>query len=167
MTVNAGGTLSGEGTTPALIFGTGATLSPGNGHGTMVTTGSVSFSSGSTLSYDLKGTDLTPGGGVNDLLSGVINLTLDGVLNVAEATPGSFLSANLGDKWTLISYSGTLTDNTLSLGSLPALSGGNMFEIDTTEAGKVNLVVVPETSSAVLLGLGGLIAFRRRRSRAA
>ena len=76
----------------------------------------------------------------------------------------AFLGASLGDTWRLIDYSGTFTNNTLDLGATPALSGGNAFAVDTSVAGQVNLVVVPETSSTGLLGLTELLTLRRRRA---
>ena len=38
--------------------------------------------------------------------AGVVNLTLDGTLNVAETTAGSFLSASMGSQWRLINWAG-------------------------------------------------------------
>jgi fibronectin-binding autotransporter adhesin len=167
LTVSAGATVSGAGTLPASVtFAAGAVFAPGNSPGTVTTTGNVSFASTSVLEYDFLGTNTAVGGPDNDLLTGVINLTLDGVLNVTENTAGSFLSASLGDRWRIINYTGTLTDNGLTIGgTMPALSGSNMFAVDTSIAGQVNLVVVavPETSSAALIGLTTLVTLRRRR----
>ncbi|MDB6070978.1 MAG: uncharacterized protein JWL81_2149, partial [Verrucomicrobiales bacterium] len=167
ITVASTATLGGSGTLGGpLTVNDGGVFSPGNSPGTLTTTTSATFSNTSVLIYDFLGTDLTVGGVNNDLFTGVTNLTLDGTLNVAETSPGSFLSANPGDMWRLINYSGTLLDNTLDLGSMPALAAGNSFEIDTSIAGQVNLVVVPETSTFCLLGLSALWTLRRRRNAA-
>ena len=164
ISVASGATLGGSGSLGgALTVADGGIFAPGNSPGTLTTTTSASFGNSSVLSYEFNGGDTTVGGGVNDLFTGVINLTLDGVLNVNETVVGSFLSASLGDTWRLIDYSGTFTNNTLDLGATPALSGGNAFAVDTSVAGQVNLVVVPETSSAGLLGLTALLTLRRRR----
>ena len=164
-TVASGATLGGTGTLGSrLTVADGGILSPGNSPGTLTTTSSATFSNSSVLNYEFLGTDTTVGGLNNDLFTGVTNLTLDGVLNISETVTGSFLSASLGDVWRIIEYTGTLGDNTLSLGSVPALSGGNYFSISTATAGQVNLVVVPETSSVGLLGLTALLALRRRRA---
>jgi len=78
---------------------------------------------------------------------------------------GNFLLANGGDKWRLINYTGTLTDNGLTLGSLPALADPSYsLALDTGTAGQISLVVVPEPHTAVLL-LGGLALLSRIASR--
>ena len=162
--VAAGATLGGSGILGgALTVADGGILAPGNGPGTLTTTTSASFGNASVLSYEFLGTDTSVGGVNNDLFTGVINLTLDGVLIVNETVAGSFLSASLGNTWRLINYSGTFTNNTLNLGSTPVLSGGNAFAVDTSVSGQVNLVVVPETSSVGLLGVTALLTLRRRR----
>ncbi len=164
ISVASGATLGGSGSLGgALTVADGGIFAPGNSPGTLTTTTSATFGNASVLSYEFLGTDTSVGGVNNDLFTGVINLTLDGVLNVNETVAGSFLSASLGDTWRLINYSGTFTNNTLDLGTTPALSGGNAFAVDTSVAGQVNLVVVPETSSVGLLGLTALLTLRRRR----
>ncbi len=167
ISVASGATLGGSGSLGgALNVADGGILAPGTGSGTLTTNTSVAFNDLSVLNYDFLGTDQTVGGVNNDLFTGVTTLTLDGVLNVSETVAGSFLSASLGNMWRLINYSGTLTDNTLNLGTTPGLSGGLAFAVDTNTTGQVNLVVVPETSSAGLLGLTALLTLRRRRKAA-
>jgi fibronectin-binding autotransporter adhesin len=77
------------------------------------------------------------------------NLTLHGTLNVSEIGAGSFLSATQGSTWRLFDYTGTLTDNGLSLGTTPALSPGLSFSVDTSTPNQVNLIVVPEPTVIV------------------
>jgi fibronectin-binding autotransporter adhesin len=162
-TVYAGGTLGGSGTINSSLSIVGGTLAPGNSPGTFTVNNTVSFDANSTLSYDLNGADNTVGSNVNDLLMGVTNLTLDGVLNVMETSANSFLSATAGEKWRLANYSGTLTNNGLNLGSMPALPAGLAFQIDTSTPNQINLMAVPEASAFMLVGLvaGGGLAVRR------
>jgi len=163
-------TLEGSGSVAGSVTANG-TISPGlsGGVGTMTFGSNLGMGSGSLLTYQLNGGDTTVGGAVNDLISLAGNLTLAGTLNVSESVLNSFLSASVGDTWRLMDYTGTLTDNGLSLGSMPALSGGLIFNLDTTTAGQVNLVVVPEPATMVsgMIGMGWMAAAaaRRRKSR--
>ncbi len=159
-----GGTLGGSGSVAASVnVGAGAILAPGTSPGTFTINNSLSLDAASSLSYELVGNNLTVGGGVNDLTTGITNLVLDGTLNVAELGAGTFLSAVAGDKWRLFNYSGTLTDNGLNLGSMPTLSTG-FFAIDTSTTGQVNLIVaVPEPTSLLAIGAVAGLVLRRRR----
>jgi fibronectin-binding autotransporter adhesin len=160
------GVLGGSGTIAASVTVGAAELAPGSSPATLtISSAALGLSSSSTLSYELCGTDTTVGGGINDLIQSVTDLVLDGTLNVTETVSNSFLSANAGDQWTLITYTNNLTDNGLELGTMPALSGGMYFAVDTATAGQVNLVVVPEPGTLALLaaGLIGLIAYAWRR----
>ena len=143
------------------------TISPGvsGSAGTLSFASDLGLDSGSVLSYGLNGTNTTAGGGVNDLSVVTGNLTLDGTLNVSEISAGSFLSATQGSTWQLLTYTGTLTDNTLSLGSTPALSAGLTLAVDTSTPNQVNLIVVPEpvTTAAAVLGVGFIVMSRMRR----
>jgi fibronectin-binding autotransporter adhesin len=160
-TVSSGATLGGSGTVGALTVLAGGNLAPGNSPGTL-NTGTVSLADTSVLAFELNPTDFTVGGNINDLINVTGNLTLDGILNVV-ATSGDFLSAAIGTKWRLFDYSGSLTDNVLSLGSIPSLGGGLEWDIDTATAGQVNLVIIPEPGAALLGGFGLIVLLRRRR----
>jgi fibronectin-binding autotransporter adhesin len=160
-TVASGATIGGSGTVGAMTVEGGATLAPGNSPGTL-NTGTLTLADTSILSFELNPTNETVGSNINDLVSVTGNLTLDGILNVV-ATSGDFLSATEGMAWRLFNYTGTLTNNLVTLGTLPTLSGSLAWEIDTATAGQVNLVVVPEPGAALLGGLGLLALLRRRR----
>src|SRR6185503_7614853 len=87
------------------------------------------------------------GGGTNDLIVVNGNLTLDGILNVTALTGfydfGSGSSAT--NVYRLFNYTpGGLTDNILTLGSMP---GGTRGFIDTSISGQVNLFVIPEPAT--------------------
>ena len=123
VTIATAGTLGGTGTIAGVVTCNG-TLAPG------VAAGSLTFSSGlvlastSKLEYDL--------GSTSDLTAVTGNLTLDGTVNITAA------SGFTAGTYTLISYTGTLTSNTLSVGSMPT---GYSATVNIANAGQVNLVV--------------------------
>ncbi len=145
-TVN-GGTLGGTGTLGGSVTING-TLAPGASAGTL-NTGTTILNSGATLAYELDGDNTTVGGAINDLTAVAGNLTLDGTLNV---TGPNFASAALGDTYRLFTYSGTLTNNTLNLGSMPTLPGGYTFSINTATSGQVNLLVSAASGTSTYTG---------------
>jgi fibronectin-binding autotransporter adhesin len=133
--------------------------------GTLSFASNLSLGPASILSYGLDGTNTTSGGGVNDLSAVAGNLSLDGTLNVSEIGVNSFLSATTGDTWRLFTYSGTLTDNGLVLGSTPTLSSGLTLAVDTSTPNEVNLIVVPEPAVSAMVGIGVLALLRARLTR--
>jgi fibronectin-binding autotransporter adhesin len=159
--------LMGSGTVLGNVSSLG-TIAPGisGSAGTLSFANALALDSGSIMSYGLSGTNTAAGGGINDLSAVTGNLSLDGTLNVSEIGVGSFSSATQGNSWRLFTYSGTLTDNGLSLGSTPTLSSGLSFAVDTSTPNEVNLIVVPEPAAtgAAVLGVG-LVAFARMRRR--
>ncbi len=160
-TVQNGGTLAGSGTTGSVTINNGGTLAPGTSPGTLTISGDLGLNDSSILAFEFDPFDTTIGGGVNDLVSGISNFTLDGLLNVT-ATSGSFGGVTSGS-WRLFNYSGTLTNNILTLNSMPTLASGYSWSLDTATAGQVNLSVIPEPRAALLGGLGVLALLRRRR----
>jgi fibronectin-binding autotransporter adhesin len=166
LVAQAGTLLGGSGTiNGAVTMANGSILAPGTSPGTLTIASALNLNDATNLLFELSATDQTVGGGVNDLITGITNLTLDGVLNVVAI--GDFSTVSAGAKWRLFNYSGTLTDQLLTLGSMPTLAGGNSFAIDIATPGEVSLVVVPEPT-AVALGctgavLAGLAAWKRRR----
>lgn len=163
------GHLGGTGTIGAdVTYKSSDTINPGDlgsgakGVGTLGIDGNLSFVNGAKWNFQLDPADQTVGASINDLLVIGGDLTLDGILNVS-ATSGDFLSVGLGDAWTLATYNGSLTDNVLDFGTMPALSNNYKWAIDTSKSGQVDLIVIPETGSILLGGLGLLALLRRRR----
>ncbi len=159
-------TLSGTGlirTQGGVIVTNFGRLAPGASAGTLTIDANLVLSQESVLLFELNGTDQTVGAGVNDLVDGVNNLTLDGIL---EVTPlASFAGANVGDYWTLIRYDNVLTDNVLDISAATQslLTGGKSFAIDTSVANEIRLVIVPEPSTLGLFGLVTVGLLLRRR----
>jgi fibronectin-binding autotransporter adhesin len=160
-TVSSGAILGGSGTVGSLTILDGGFLEPGNSPGTL-NTGTLSLAEASVLGFELNPADTTIGSNINDLISVTGNFNLNGILNVV-ATSGDFLSVTAGATWRLFDYSGTLTNDELTLGSMPSLNGGLVWQIDTGTTGQVNLVAIPEPGAVLLGGLGFLVLLRRRR----
>jgi fibronectin-binding autotransporter adhesin len=165
--LGSGQVLGGSGTVVGNVTALG-TIAPGSSPGTLTFANDLSLGGGSILSYELSGTDMTVGSGINDLITLSGDLTLAGTINVTETVANSFLAADVGDSWRLFNFDGTLSGG-LSLGTMPTLSSGNSFQIDTSTPNQVNLVIVPEpgTIVTVMVGLGilGMVAARRRLQR--
>ncbi|MBY5793605.1 autotransporter outer membrane beta-barrel domain-containing protein [Rhizobium leguminosarum] len=135
ISVDASATLGGNGMIGGnVLIGDGATLSPGalnTEPGTLAILGDLFVSSGSILDYDL-GQAYTVGGAFNDLVTVGGDLTLDGTLNVTASAGGTFDPGI----YRLISYTGTFTDNGLTIGTIPAPGS----YVQTSIANQVNLV---------------------------
>ncbi len=145
-TVNSGATLGGSGSVAGTVTVTaGATLAPGNSAGTL-TVNELLLDDTSVLDFEL-GDPAGDAGIDSDLIEVNGNLTLDGVLNITDL--GSFGAGT----YRLIDYTGTLTDNTLTVGTLPP---GYAATVDTETPGQVNLVVTQNPYTiTVTTGAGG------------
>ncbi|WP_241133581.1 autotransporter-associated beta strand repeat-containing protein [Achromobacter insuavis] len=131
--VATGATLGGTGTLGGSAFVAG-TLSPGDttgAPGTLTINGDLTLGNTATLSYNF-GQAGTVGGPLNDLTIVKGNLTLDGTLNVATPPGGSFDPG----VYRVISYDGALTNNGLTIGTIPSPS----FSLQTAIDKQVNLV---------------------------
>src|SRR5207249_4948353 len=85
----------------------------------------------SVLKFDLGAPQLPPAAS-GDQIQVTGNLTLDGNLDITDT--GGF---GVGT-YTLMTYTGTLTNNTLNLRTVPS---GFFITLDTATSGQVNLVV--------------------------
>jgi fibronectin-binding autotransporter adhesin len=114
MTFVTGQTLAGAGTVVGTVtMANGATLSPGvSSPGVLTVMGSLVLNDSSILAYDL--------GIASDQIAVNGNLTLDGVLNVTDS--GGLAAGNK----TLITYTGALVNNTLTVGTMPSGFSGSL-----------------------------------------
>lgn len=129
-TVATTGTLGGTGTIAGAVTCNG-TLAPGNSASPLTLAAGLTLASTSTLNYEL--------GTISGRTSVTGNLTLDGTINVTAA------AGLASGTYTLITYTGTLTNNTLNVGSLPA---GYTATVNTATAGQVKLVMVNQANTA-------------------
>lgn len=152
--VSAGAILGGTGIVGGNINVTDATLSPGDvgGVGTL-NLGTLFLTPDSILSFHLGAPDQEPGVG-SDLITvgqatGPGTLVLDGTLNITDI--GGFG----GGLYRLINYTGSLTDNGLTIGTLPTGFSADGFSIVTSTAKQVSLLVdEPDRSHAMWDGNG-------------
>ncbi|KRC81464.1 hypothetical protein ASE13_03470 [Sphingomonas sp. Root241] len=132
VSVATGGTLGGTGTIGGNVAIADGILAAGSGGvGALTINGNLSLGSASQLAFEL-GQASVPGGPLNDLVNVGGNLTLDGTVNVTQTAGGSFGPG----VYRMFNYAGTLTDNGLTVGSLPS---GTAF-VQTAIANQVNLV---------------------------
>ena len=133
LTVNSGAKLSGTGTVGQVTINNGGEISPGSNSVGTLTTGSLILNNSSVLNFEL--------GTSSDQIIVNGNLTLNGILNITNS--GGF---DAGD-YTLITYTGTLTNNTIDIGTVPM----NSYQY-SIEAGS-GKVILHVTSKEELLPL--------------
>lgn len=133
--VAAAATLGGTGTIGGDVsIGAGGTLAPGDigtAPGTLGIGGDLNLAPAASLAYSFGQANVV-GGPFNDLTSVAGDLVLDGTLDVTLSPGGSFEPG----VYRVLDYGGTLTDNGLTLGAMPA---GDFF-VQTSIAQQVNLV---------------------------
>ena len=138
VTVKIGATLGGTGTVNgAVTVENGGTVAPGGSVGTL-TVGSLALSDSSTNAFELAATNSS------DKVIVTGDLTLDGVLNVTSLvgfTNGTYI---------LMTCSGNLLDNGLTLGDMPF---GKLYSLQA-EAGEVQLVVSTDSGVPEIAVLG-------------
>lgn len=135
-TVESGATLAGLGMLGgAVTVNNGGILSPGQGGAGTLTMGALMLNDSSTLNLDLGARGVV-GGPLNDLVAVNGHLTLDGTVNVTQ-TPGGKFDPGL---YRIINYTGTLTDNTLNIGLMPASAPPGSVSVLTTIPNQVDLV---------------------------
>jgi fibronectin-binding autotransporter adhesin len=140
-----------------------ATNAPGASAGNLIVAAGGTLAGVAGNNFSIQSLVLDPGATIEATLGGVNtlglfnvtgNLTLDGTLNIVNA--GGF---GLG-LYRLFDYGGTLTNNGLTIGSVPAGISPLGLSIQTAVAGQVNLVSQPvdltfwDGGSAALHGNG-------------
>ncbi len=133
--VSSGAALGGSGTVGGIAtIASGGTISPGAGGVGTLNVGSLDLSNGSILDFEL-GTATTPAGGAgNDLINVAGDLTLDGRLDITDI--GGFGAG----VYRLINYGGSLIDNGLDLGAMPAGVMPENLNVQTSVASQINLI---------------------------
>ncbi|WP_261527630.1 autotransporter outer membrane beta-barrel domain-containing protein [Burkholderia multivorans] len=134
-TVQSGATIGGTGTIGgSTMIANDGTLSPGNPGavpGTLSINGDLALNTGAALNYNFGQANVA-GGALNDLTKVGGDLTLAGTLNVVS-TPGSTFAPGV---YRVIDYSGGLTNNGLTIGTIPSPD----FFLQTSVAKQVNLI---------------------------
>ncbi|UPG92214.1 autotransporter outer membrane beta-barrel domain-containing protein [Luteibacter aegosomaticola] len=133
--VNAGGTLGGKGVIGGdVAVADGGTLNAGDvgsAPGTLSIRGDLALSTAANLNVDLGQANVV-GGPLNDLTKVAGDLTLGGQLNVSVSSGGTFDPGI----YRIISYGGGLTDNGLTIGSVPSPD----YLLQTSIDHQVNLI---------------------------
>ncbi|MEP9359555.1 autotransporter-associated beta strand repeat-containing protein [Sphingomonas sp. KR3-1] len=129
------GTLSGNGTIAgAVTMAAGTVIAPGSlGTAGTLRTGSLVLDAGTTLAFDL-GAPGTANAAQSDRIIVTGDLTLGGTLAVNDV--GGF---GMG-VYRLIDYTGSLTNNGLTVGTMPAGTDTSLVTIQTSIGQQVNLV---------------------------
>jgi fibronectin-binding autotransporter adhesin len=134
-TLSGGATLAGTGSIAGtLTAGSGIVEAGGNAVGTL-TVGGLVLGADTVLNYDLG----APGNlAASDRIQVGGNLTLDGTVNGRNA--GGFGTG----VYRLFDYGGSLTDNGLSVGALPAGFSPAQAQVQTAIGGQVNLIIAEQ-----------------------
>jgi autotransporter-associated beta strand protein len=179
--VGNGGTLQGSGSIGGSVtVQSGGIIAAGNSIESL-TTGALTLQNASIFAYEIDND--AAAGVAGDLTAVTGNLTLD-LGNAALLTLGELGSGSLsiGEKLTLISYTGAWNGGLFSYGSTLAddstisfsgmewsfnyndTSAGTNYTSDLTGSSFVTMTAIPEPNVAALLGgLGALALLRRRR----
>ena len=185
VTVATGATLEGDSsiTGTVNIQGNGTLASGNNGIGSLAT-GALTLQGTSTLAYQVRSNAAPDGAGDLTAVTGNLTIGSGAILAITDLDIGSW---SFDEKLTLISYTGLWNDGLFSYDDGSGLAvleddsifsfggsswminyndndeGGNFID-DLTGTNFVTMTVIPETSTALLSGLGALALLRRRRN---
>lgn len=130
VTVQSGGTVSGGGAiNGSLTVANGGTLTGSSGQ--KLTAGAIVLSQNSNINVALG----SPVAGNTALFDATSSLTLDGVLNITDA------SGFGTGVYRLFDYSGSFVNNILDYGTLPGTMPTTELNLQTVNHGQVNLIV--------------------------
>jgi autotransporter-associated beta strand protein len=178
--VDNGGSLGGSGTVGAVTLASGSFLKPGNSPG-LLTAASSSWAAGATYNWEINDADGVAGTnwdlfsvtGALDLSalssSAKMNLVLESlstVANFSATTPDSWVFAQAGSLVGTAFTAGADVTDLFNINAT-AFNGGtgpaNGWKVEVGSTGTtLNLMAIPEPSSASMLGLGlaGLVVTR-------
>ena len=180
-TVGSGGTLQGSGSMGGSVtVQSGGTIAAGNSIESL-TTGALTLQAGSTFAYEIDNDAAAGVAGDLTAVTGILTLDLGNaaLLTLGELGSGSW---TIGEKLTLISYSGawngglfsysssTLADDsTINFSSMEWLfnyndaAAGTNYTGDLAGSSYVTMTAIPEPNAAALVGGFGMLALLRRR----
>jgi autotransporter-associated beta strand protein len=143
-----GATLAGNGRIRGAVTVQAGIVAPGDiGAVGSLSVGSLALTARSVLNYQLGAPGPTAGVFGDFITIGSAgspgNLTLDGTLNIADA--GGFGTG----LYRLMSYTGTLTDNGLAIGTTPTGFAAGDLTVVTATANQVNLLVGTPSNSLI------------------
>jgi len=153
--IGPGGTLSGGGTLTGNIFNLGGTVAPADDPQTLTITGNYTQGASSLLRMELGGSQL----GKYDQLIVTGSATLGGTLELDlfnGYVPGP------GTTFELFNFSNVTPGSQFSSLILPSDVSWDTSKLLTNGT----ITAIPEPTSIALIGLGGVMMLRRRRSRA-
>ena len=164
ITISSLASLGGSGSAADVLVLGGGFFAPGGsvagpGGGTFNLTGGLTLAPTATSVFDLDDLLAT----TDDFVGVGGDLVLDGHLAVSGLAGYSAGTRVSGDKWLLMTYSGSLSGPGISPANInaPALNPGLSYEVQAL-SGSVYLAVVPEAGTAGLVALGLVWVFRRR-----
>ena len=180
-TVGSGGTLQGSGSMGGSVtVQSGGTIAAGNSIESL-TTGALTLQAGSTFAYEIDNDAAAGVAGDLTAVTGILTLDLGNaaLLTLGELGSGSW---TIGEKLTLISYSGAWNGGLFSYSSSTLADDSNinfsgmewLFNYNDTAAGTnytgdltgtsyVTMTAIPEPNTAALVGGLGMLALLRRR----
>jgi fibronectin-binding autotransporter adhesin len=180
-TVGTGATLGGSGSIGGSVtVQGGGTLAAGNSIESL-SSGALSLEALSTFAYEIDNDAAANVAGDLTAVTGNLTIDLGNTVNLTLGELGSGLWV-IGEKLTLISYSGTWNgglfnyggtladDSTLTFSGMEWLfnyndtAAGTNYTGDLTGSRFVTMTAIPEPSAALLGGLGLLALLRRRRN---
>ncbi|THF62373.1 hypothetical protein E6C76_18825 [Pseudothauera nasutitermitis] len=145
-TVRHGATLGGSGTVGSTTVESGGILSPGNSVGTLNVNGDLVLNAGSITEFELGSPGASSAApGTSDRIAVTGDLAFNGTVNLSQSSDPADGTAGIG-YYRLITYGGSLTSNTATLGTTLGLTDVE-YELQAG-SGRVDLFI----DAAAVLG---------------